>query len=75
MRLAGAAVAPQQHVLHAREELASCQVQHQGLVGGRDGEEVEAVEALDDWELCLPDASSVARRSWSSSSSSVRRSR
>jgi hypothetical protein len=56
MRLAGTGVAQQQHVLAAQQELRACQFQHHGLVQRRDGEEVEAVEALDHWELRLPDA-------------------
>ena len=56
MRLPRAAVAQQQHVLAAGEELRSCQFQYQGFVHGRDGEEVEAVHGLDDWELRLTDA-------------------
>ena len=56
MGLAGSGVAQQQHVLAAQQELRACQFQHHGLVQRRDGEEVEAVEALDHWELRLPDA-------------------
>ena len=57
MGLAGSAVAEQQYVLSAREELASRQLQHHRLVECWHGEEVEAVEALGDGELRLPDAS------------------
>ena len=55
--LAGSAVAEQQYVLAAREELAPRQFQHHRLVERRHGEEVEAVEAFGDGELRLPDAS------------------
>ena len=54
--LPGSTVAQQQHVLLAGQELASSQIQNQCFVGLWDGQEVEAVETLDDWELCLPDA-------------------
>ena len=53
MGLAGSAVAEQQHVLSAGEELAPRQLQHHGLVERRHGEEVEAVQALGRGELRL----------------------
>jgi hypothetical protein len=56
VRFTRAAVAQQQHVLAASEELASRPLQHQGLVQRWDSQEVEAVHGLDDWELRLPDA-------------------
>src|ERR1035437_610016 len=56
MGLAGAAVPEQQHVLSSQQELRADQFQHHGLVQRRDGEEVEAVEALDHWELRLAHA-------------------
>jgi hypothetical protein len=56
VRLACATVAQQQYVLAASKELASRQLQDQGLVQRRDGQEVEAVHGLDDREPGLPDA-------------------
>ena len=52
---AGAAVAEQQDVFLAVEILRARQFENQRLVQRRDGEEVEAFEALYDWELRLPD--------------------
>ena len=56
MRFTCSAVARQQDVLAASEELASRQLQHQGLVQRWDSQEIEAVHDLDDWELRLSDA-------------------
>src|SRR5260370_39621936 len=56
VRLPRATVAQQQDVLAAGEELASCEFQYSGSVQRRDGQEVEAVYGLDDWELRLADA-------------------
>src|ERR1700733_6467968 len=49
VRFPSAAVAEQQNVLTASEELASRQFQHQGLVHRRDSEEVDAVQGFYDW--------------------------
>jgi hypothetical protein len=73
--LAGAAVAQQQHVLAAQQELRARQFQHHGLVQRGDGQEVEAVQALDHGNFACRMRRSVARRSRSSNSSSVMRSR
>src|ERR1035437_6601701 len=53
--LAGAAVAERDDILAAGDVLRAGQLQHQGLVERGDGGEVEAVEALDRWELRLLD--------------------
>jgi hypothetical protein len=53
-----AAVAGQQYVLTADEELASRELQ--SLFQRWNSQEVEAVDALDDWELRLPDAAFVS---------------
>jgi len=45
-----------QKIFFARQELASCQFQDQRLVERGDGQELEAVQTLDDRELRLPDA-------------------
>ena len=54
-RLAGAAVADRDDVLAAGDVLRAGQLQHQGLVERRQGQEVEAVEAFDRRELRLLD--------------------
>jgi len=56
VRLAGAAVAQQQKIFLAREELAPGQLQYQCFVQRRDSQEVEAIEAFDHRKLRLPDA-------------------
>ena len=56
VRFAGATVAQDQRIFPAGEKLRSRQLQPHGFVQGRDGEEVEAIQTLDDWELRLPDA-------------------
>ena len=56
VRFARPAVAEQQHVLSAGEELAPRQFQQHSLVERRHGEEVEAVQTLDPRELRLSDA-------------------
>src|SRR5207245_11766293 len=56
VRLARARVTQKQHVLPALEKFAPRQLQHLGLVYGRDAQELESVQALDHWEAGLMDA-------------------
>ncbi len=56
VRLAGAGVAKQQHVLFSEQELAAGQLQDHSLVERGHGKEVEAVQAFGDRELRLSDA-------------------
>src|SRR4051794_10191985 len=56
MRLSGSAVAQEQEIFFAREELASGQLQDQRFVEGWHGQELEAVQALDNGEPRLANA-------------------